>query len=360
MGKYHPHGDTSIYDAMVRMAQEFALRYRWSTGTATSARSTATPRRPSATPRPAWRRWRPSCSTRSSRGRSTSAPTTTARTEEPIVLPAQIPQLLVNGSTGIAVGMATNIPPHNLGEVVRRDGRADRRPRAADQGPAQAHQGPDFPTGGQITNSKKELREIYETGQGRVRVRGEWKTESGRPQRRSHHHHLDPLRAEQVDAGREDRRGHHRQEAAAAGRRARRVDRRRAHRARAEAGRRSEAGDGVPLQAHAARDELPRQPDLPGPDREPGDRGPAAASISRRSCATSSTSARRSSRRRFEFELAELKRADPHPRGLREDLRRARRDDPDHPQVRRQGRRGREADQALRARRRCRPTPSSS
>ena len=100
-------------------------------------------------------------------------------TEEPIVLPAKIPQLLVNGSTGIAVGMATNIPPHNLAEVC------DATVALIDDRDLQTKdllkyiKGPDFPTGGQVTNSKKELREIYETGQGGIRVRGEWKTEAG-------------------------------------------------------------------------------------------------------------------------------------------------------------------------------------
>jgi DNA gyrase subunit A len=98
-------------------------------------------------------------------------------TEEPIVLPAKIPQLLANGCTGIAVGMATNIPPHNLKEVC--DAAValidDRALETKDL--LKYVKGPDFPTGGLITNSKKELREIYETGQGSIHVRGEWKTE---------------------------------------------------------------------------------------------------------------------------------------------------------------------------------------
>ena len=175
-------------------------------------------------------------------------------TEEPIVLPAKIPHLLVNGCTGIAVGMATNIPPHNLSEVCEAAVALidDRKLETKDL--LKYIKGPDFPTGGQITNSKKELREIYETGQGGVRVRGEWKNESGGTRRRHDHHHVDPVRAREVDGDRAHRRGDHRQEAADAGRRARRVDRRRAHRAGAEAGRRSQPGDGVPVQAHAAGD----------------------------------------------------------------------------------------------------------
>jgi DNA gyrase subunit A len=100
-------------------------------------------------------------------------------TEEPIVLPAKVPQLLVNGSTGIAVGMATNIPPHNLAEVCEATVALidDRDLQTKDL--LKYIKGPDFPTGGLVTNSKKELREIYEAGQGGIRVRGEWKTEAG-------------------------------------------------------------------------------------------------------------------------------------------------------------------------------------
>src|SRR4029078_2318234 len=100
-------------------------------------------------------------------------------TEEPIVLPAKVPHLLINGCTGIAVGMATNIPPHNLTEVC--DAAValidDRKLETKDL--LKFIKGPDLPTGGQIINSKKELREIYEAGQGGIRLRGEWKTESG-------------------------------------------------------------------------------------------------------------------------------------------------------------------------------------
>ena len=98
-------------------------------------------------------------------------------TEEPMVLPAKIPQLLANGCAGIAVGMATNIPPHHLGELCQAAVALidDRDLEVKDL--LKFIKGPDFPTGGQIINSKKELREIYETGHGSVRMRGEWKLE---------------------------------------------------------------------------------------------------------------------------------------------------------------------------------------
>ena len=197
-------------------------------------------------------------------------------TEEPIVLPAKVPQLLVNGCAGIAVGMATNIPPHNLGEVCEAAVALidDRELETKDL--LKYIKGPDFPTGGQIINSKKELREIYETGQGGVRVRGEWKTggaedaaASRSSSRRSPTRCTKSTLVEKIAEVIIGKKLPH------AGRRARRVDRRRAHRAGAEDGRRSRPGDGVPVQAHAARAELPRQPDLPGADREP--RGGRAA-----------------------------------------------------------------------------------
>ena len=89
-----------------------------------------------------------------------------------------MPNLLVNGTQGIAVGMATSIPPHNLGEVVEACVALIDDPKLESKDLLKYIKGPDFPTGGQVMNSKKELREIYETGQGGIHVRGEWKTEA--------------------------------------------------------------------------------------------------------------------------------------------------------------------------------------
>ena len=179
LGKFHPHGDTSCYDAMVRMAQPFSMRetlvdghgnFGSLDGDAPAAyRYTEAWLAPLATELLA----------EIKQGTVDFRPNYDGTTEEPIVLPAKIPQLLVNGCTGIAVGMATNIPPHNLAEVCEAAVALidDRKLETKDL--LKHIKGPDFPTGGQITNSKKELREIYESGQGGIRVRGEWKTESG-------------------------------------------------------------------------------------------------------------------------------------------------------------------------------------
>src|SRR6266436_4075104 len=101
-----------------------------------------------------------------------------AMLEEPTVLPSAIPQLLMNGSTGIAVGMATNIPPHNLSEVVAALTAMIDEPDLDVKGLLKHVKGPDFPTGGEILNTKKELRDIYESGQGAVRLRGQYRVES--------------------------------------------------------------------------------------------------------------------------------------------------------------------------------------
>ncbi len=177
LGKFHPHGDTSSYEAMVRMAQDFSLRYRLCHGhgnfgsldgdAAAAYRYTEARLAPLAM----------ELLQEIKQGTVDFRPNYDGTTEEPIVLPAKVPHLLCNGSAGIAVGMATNIPPHNLEEVCRA-AIALIDDRSLDSKDLLKHiKGPDFPTGGQITNSKKEIRDIYETGQGAIHLRGEWKTE---------------------------------------------------------------------------------------------------------------------------------------------------------------------------------------
>src|SRR6185369_6072403 len=100
-----------------------------------------------------------------------------ATLREPVVLPAALPQLLVNGSTGIAVGMATNIPPHNLNEVVAALRALIDDPSLQTKDLLKYIKGPDFPTGGEILNTRAELRQVYETGQGAVRVHSQYKPE---------------------------------------------------------------------------------------------------------------------------------------------------------------------------------------
>ncbi|HSD86748.1 MAG TPA: DNA topoisomerase (ATP-hydrolyzing), partial [Kofleriaceae bacterium] len=177
LGKYHPHGDSSVYDAMVRMAQEWTLRVPLVDGSGNwgsldgdeAAAYRYTECRLAA---PAMELLRElDFDTVEMRANYDGT------TEEPTVLPARFPNLLVNGSTGIAVGMATNIPPHNLREIV--DALlALSKDRKIEHVTLMKHiNGPDFPTGGQMLNSKVELRQIYKEGAGTIRVRGEYKLE---------------------------------------------------------------------------------------------------------------------------------------------------------------------------------------
>ena len=174
MANYHPHGDSSIYDALVRMAQPFSLRMPLMDGSgnfgsidgdnAAAMRYTEC------------RRTKIAGEVLSDLATRTVAfrPNYDGTREEPVVLPSRIPNLLLNGATGIAVGMATNIPPHNLKELCLALLKLLKNPeiKAFQLVANDAVQGPDFPLGGQVINSKEELRDIYRTGQGAIKARG--------------------------------------------------------------------------------------------------------------------------------------------------------------------------------------------
>jgi DNA gyrase subunit A len=177
MGKFHPHGDSSIYDALVRLAQSFTM-------SATLVDGRGNFGSPDGDSAAAMRYTEARLSKLASEllnelSKKTVAyrPNYDGTRSEPLVLPARFPNLLVNGSQGIAVGMATSIPPHNLKEVV------DACVALIDDKDANLTEvlkhikGPDFPTGGQLLSSKRELREVYETGQGSLKLRAEYKVE---------------------------------------------------------------------------------------------------------------------------------------------------------------------------------------
>ncbi len=177
LGKYHPHGDSAVYDAMVRMAQDFSLRLPLVDGSgnfgsldgdgAAAYRYTECRMAPPAMEL-----------LRELRQQVVEMRVNYDGTdEEPIVMPARYPNLLVNGVTGIAVGMATNIPPHNLTEITKAAVALIDNRELTTTNLLKHIQGPDFPTGGQVLNSKIELRTIYETGQGAIRCRATYKTE---------------------------------------------------------------------------------------------------------------------------------------------------------------------------------------
>ena len=177
MGKYHPHGDTAIYDAMVRMAQDWSLRAPLVDGQGNfgslDGDSPAAMRYTEARMRAL------GAAMLAEIKQDTVAfrPTYDGQLFEPVVLPAPVPNLLVNGATGIAVGMATNIPPHNLGEIVDACLALIKSPTARLDTLLKHVKGPDFPTGGRILNTPDEIAKIYETGEGAVDLRGEYELE---------------------------------------------------------------------------------------------------------------------------------------------------------------------------------------
>ncbi len=174
MGNFHPHSNDAIYEALVRMAQPFSLRIPLVDGSGNfgsidgdnAAAMRYTECRMSAV----------ASEVLTDLGTTIVPykPNYDGTRQEPVVLPSRVPNLLVNGTTGIAVGMATNMPPHNLGEVCRALLKLLADPEIKDYQLVanDAIQGPDFPTGGMVINSKEELREIYRTGQGSLKVRG--------------------------------------------------------------------------------------------------------------------------------------------------------------------------------------------
>ncbi|MDC0669107.1 DNA gyrase/topoisomerase IV subunit A [Nannocystis radixulma] len=189
IGKYHPHGDTAVYEAMVRLAQDWVMRAPLVDGMGNFGSIDGDS--PAAYRYTEARLTKVASELLSELTRETVdfRPTYDGTGKEPITLPARFPHLLVNGSTGIAVGMATNVPPHNLGEVVRAaialiphlpparedEAAAEKRRKAALKDALKAIKGPDFPTGGRLVATRKELAELYEEGKGSCKLQGEWK-----------------------------------------------------------------------------------------------------------------------------------------------------------------------------------------
>jgi topoisomerase-4 subunit A len=179
IGKYHPHGDQSVYDALVRLAQEFAVRYPLVDGQGNFGNIDGDS--------PAAMRYTESRMTEAAHalleGLDENAvdfrATYDGKDEEPVVLPAAFPNLLANGSGGIAVGMATSIPPHNLGELCQATIALIENPNLTDAKLLKFVKGPDFPTGGTIIDDHASIAEAYKTGRGGFRVRARWEREEG-------------------------------------------------------------------------------------------------------------------------------------------------------------------------------------
>jgi len=177
IGKYHPHGDQAVYDTMVRLAQDFSLRYPLVEGQGNFGNidgdSAAAMRYTEA------RLSKIAGELMADLKKETVdfLPTYDDTNIEPRLLPARFPNLLVNGSSGIAVGMATSIPPHNLTETINALVALIDDPKLETGDLLKHIKGPDFPTGAQIVATKHELKEVYETGRGGIKVRGEWNVE---------------------------------------------------------------------------------------------------------------------------------------------------------------------------------------
>jgi topoisomerase IV subunit A len=177
MGDFHPHGDQSIYDALVRLAQDFNSRYPLIDGQGNFGNIDGD--------NPAAMRYTESRMTTAAEalleGIDEDAvdfrPSYDGSKEEPVVLPAAFPNLLANGSSGIAVGMATNIPPHNVAELIDASVHLIENAKATTEDLLKFVPGPDFPTGGIVVEPPESILEAYETGRGGFRVRARWQTE---------------------------------------------------------------------------------------------------------------------------------------------------------------------------------------
>jgi DNA gyrase subunit A len=174
MGSYHPHGDAALYETLVRMAQPFSLRYPLIDGSGNFGSLDGDSAAAMRYTECRLARISDEMLTEIDQHTVHFRPNYDGTKEEPVVLPARIPNLLINGTTGIAVGMATNVPPHNLSEVCTALIRLLDNPDLSSVQLCRYVKGPDFPTGGQILNSVEELKEIYKTGSGTVRLRATW------------------------------------------------------------------------------------------------------------------------------------------------------------------------------------------
>ncbi|MGS0647846.1 DNA topoisomerase IV subunit A [Komagataeibacter melomenusus] len=180
IGKYHPHGDASVYEALVRLAQDFAVRYPLVEGQGNFGSIDGD--------NAAAMRYTESRLTAVAKALLEGIdedsvdfrPTYDGEEQEPVVLPAAFPNLLANGAAGIAVGMATSIPPHNVGEICSAALALIRKPATTTLELLEHMPGPDFPTGGAIVEDRDAIARAYETGRGSFRIRSKWDVEQGR------------------------------------------------------------------------------------------------------------------------------------------------------------------------------------
>jgi len=180
IGKFHPHGDSACYEAMVLMAQDFSYRYtvidgqgNW--GSTDDPKSFAAMRYTESRLTP----YAKSLLQELAHGTVDWVPNFDGTMDEPVVLPARLPNLLLNGTTGIAVGLSTDVPPHNLKEVASALIHLIDNPKANVAALMKHIKGPDYPTGGELVSPRDDIKEIYETGGGTLRLRAAYKIENG-------------------------------------------------------------------------------------------------------------------------------------------------------------------------------------
>lgn len=180
IGKFHPHGDSACYEAMVLMAQDFSYRYpiidgqgNW--GSTDDPKSFAAMRYTESRLEP----YAKSLLQELAHGTVDWVPNFDGTIPEPVVLPARLPNLLLNGTTGIAVGLSTDVPPHNLNEVASALVHLVDNPKATVAALMKHIKGPDYPTGGELVSPRDDIRQIYQTGSGTLRLRASYKIEDG-------------------------------------------------------------------------------------------------------------------------------------------------------------------------------------
>src|SRR5690348_9314820 len=198
LGKFHPHGDTACYEAMVLMAQPFAYRYplvdgqgNW--GSQDEPKSFAAMRYTEAK----LTRYAEVLLSELSDGTVEWVPNYDGSREEPAILPARLPNLLLNGTTGIAVGMATDIPPHNLREVAAAAIHLLEEPEATTAALLKHVKGPDLPTGAEIVSPRADLKEFYDKGIGAFKARATWEIEDGNAVITAFPHQVSPTRVQE-------------------------------------------------------------------------------------------------------------------------------------------------------------------
>jgi len=177
LGKFHPHGDQSVYDALVRLAQDFTMRYPLIDGEGNFGSRDGDEAAAYRYTEARLTKFAEVLLSELGMGTVDFAPNYDGTREEPVVLPARLPVLLLNGASGIAVGMATEIPSHNLNEVAQATIAMIRDPEISIAGLMKYIKGPDFPGGGQLITPRSEVKDAYTSGRGSVRVRARWSIE---------------------------------------------------------------------------------------------------------------------------------------------------------------------------------------